>query len=62
MVVLFMHFGMEILKQKQKIKDLTKATIRCIPLEGEPTIGKCILTGDSEILKKLFLQELTNFK
>ncbi len=28
-----------------KIKELTKATIRCIPLEGEKEPGKCILTG-----------------
>ena len=31
-----------------KIKELTKVTIRCIPLEGEgpsPEAGTCILTG-----------------
>ena len=36
-----------------KIKDLTKATIRCIP-EGEPTIGKCILTGSEDAIKVVF--------
>ncbi len=28
-----------------KIKELTKATIRCIPLDRKPEEGKCILTG-----------------
>jgi len=28
-----------------KIKEMTKATIRCIPLNREPEQGKCILTG-----------------
>jgi prolyl-tRNA synthetase len=30
---------------ENKIKDLTKATIRCIPLDGEEEEGSCILTG-----------------
>lgn len=30
---------------EQKIKDLTKATIRCIPLGNKQEEGKCILTG-----------------
>jgi prolyl-tRNA synthetase len=30
---------------EEKIKELTKATIRCIPLDGEPEEGKCIHTG-----------------
>ncbi len=30
---------------EQKIKELTKATIRCIPLDAKPENGKCILTG-----------------
>ncbi len=30
---------------EEKIKDETKATIRCIPLDGEPEEGKCIYTG-----------------
>ena len=30
---------------EEKIKQLTKATIRCIPLEGNEEEGKCILTG-----------------
>ena len=31
---------------EEKIKDLTKATIRCIPLDGVEEEGKCILTGN----------------
>jgi prolyl-tRNA synthetase len=30
---------------EDKIKDLTKATIRCIPLGNEQEEGTCILTG-----------------
>jgi prolyl-tRNA synthetase len=30
---------------EQKIKEETKATIRCIPLDSKPEQGKCILTG-----------------
>jgi len=30
---------------EERIKDETKATIRCIPLEGDKTKGKCMLTG-----------------
>jgi len=34
---------------EERIKDLTKATIRCIPLNNKKEAGKCILTGaDSE--------------
>ena len=38
---------------EQKIKDLTKATIRCIPLGNHPT-GKCILTGEEGAQKVVF--------
>jgi prolyl-tRNA synthetase len=37
-----------------KIKDLTKATIRCIPLDADKTAGKCILTGNASEQKVLF--------
>lgn len=37
-----------------KIKELTKATIRCIPLEGEIEKGKCILTGNPSDRRVLF--------
>lgn len=30
---------------EEKIKSETKATIRCIPLEGDKTPGKCMVTG-----------------
>ena len=36
-----------------KIKELTKATIRCIPL-GNHANGKCILTGEEGALKVVF--------
>ena len=38
---------------EQKIKDLTKATIRCIPL-GDHVKGRCILTGDEGAQKVVF--------
>ena len=40
-------------KTEQKIKELTKATIRCIPLEGSTT-GKCVFSGESNSKKVLF--------
>jgi prolyl-tRNA synthetase len=39
---------------EDKIKDLTKATIRCIPLDAEPEEGLCILTGNASPQKVLF--------
>ncbi|MCW3787255.1 proline--tRNA ligase [Plebeiibacterium sediminum] len=39
---------------EQKIKDETKATIRCIPLEGDKTPGKCIVTGNPSKQMVLF--------
>jgi prolyl-tRNA synthetase len=39
---------------EEKIKDLTKATIRCIPLHGIEEAGKCIYTGKESIRKVLF--------
>jgi len=38
---------------EQKIKDITKATIRCIPLEENST-GRCIISGDLNSKKVLF--------
>ena len=40
-------------KTEQKIKELTKATIRCIPLTKSSN-GKCILTGDLNSKKVVF--------
>lgn len=37
-----------------KIKDKTKATIRCIPLEGKKEDGKCVLTGNPSAQRVLF--------
>lgn len=37
-----------------RIKDLTKATIRCIPLHRKKEPGKCILTGKDSAQKVLF--------
>jgi prolyl-tRNA synthetase len=39
---------------EQKIKGLTKATIRCIPDNGEKVTGKCILTGAISEQRVLF--------
>ncbi len=39
---------------EQKIKDETKATIRCIPLDGDKTPGKCMVTGEPSAQKVLF--------
>ncbi len=37
-----------------KIKELTKATIRCIPLDNKQEEGKCILTGNPSTQRVLF--------
>jgi len=37
-----------------KIKEETKATVRCIPFEGDKTPGKCMVTGKSSAQKVLF--------
>ena len=39
---------------EKKIKELTKATIRCIPLDNEKEAGKCILTGNASEQRVLF--------
>ncbi len=39
---------------EQRIKDETKATIRCIPLEGDKTPGKCMVTGNPSAQRVLF--------
>lgn len=39
---------------EQRIKDETKATIRCIPLENEQEAGKCILTGNPSTQRVVF--------
>ncbi len=37
-----------------RIKEETKATIRCIPLDGDKTPGKCILTGKPSECRVVF--------
>ena len=39
---------------EQKIKELTKATIRCIPLDNDKEEGKCMVTGASSKQRALF--------
>jgi prolyl-tRNA synthetase len=39
---------------ENKIKELTKATIRCIPLEGKVEAGVCVLTGNPSKRRVLF--------
>ena len=39
---------------EKKIKELTKATIRCIPLDSEGEVGACILTGKKSNGRVLF--------
>ena len=39
---------------EEKIKDLTKATIRCIPLDRVLAAGNCVFTGKSSIGRVLF--------
>jgi prolyl-tRNA synthetase len=41
-------------KTEEKIKELTKATIRCIPLDNKPESGSCILTGKPSEQRVLF--------
>ncbi|WP_100433571.1 proline--tRNA ligase [Flavobacterium sp. 1] len=39
---------------EEKIKELTKATIRCIPLDRVEQAGSCVFTGNSSIGRVLF--------
>ncbi|MBE0423129.1 MAG: proline--tRNA ligase [Lutibacter sp.] len=39
---------------EEKIKDLTKATIRCIPLNNKIEEGKCVFTGKKSTQRVLF--------
>ncbi len=39
---------------EQQIKELTKATIRCIPLEGKKEAGSCVFTGKPSVARVLF--------
>lgn len=39
---------------EEKIKNETKATIRCIPLDGDKTPGLCMVTGKASVQRVLF--------
>ncbi|WP_281310479.1 proline--tRNA ligase [Flavobacterium flavigenum] len=39
---------------EEKIKDLTKATIRCIPLSHAEEVGSCVFTGNPSTKRVLF--------
>ena len=44
----------EVIGMQVSIKEKTKATIRCIPLDNPPEEGKCILTGKPSTQRVLF--------
>ena len=39
---------------EEKIKEETKATIRCIPFDGDKTPGKCMVTGKPSACRVIF--------
>jgi prolyl-tRNA synthetase len=39
---------------EEKIKELTKATIRCIPLDAKEKEGKCVFSGNKSVRRVLF--------
>lgn len=39
---------------EEQIKKLTKATIRCIPIDAKKEVGKCVLTGNASSKRVLF--------
>lgn len=39
---------------EDKVKEETKATIRCIPIEGDKTEGRCMVTGEPSARRVLF--------
>jgi prolyl-tRNA synthetase len=41
-------------ESENRIKNETKATIRCIPLDHVPEEGKCIVTGNPSARRVLF--------
>ena len=42
------------IETENRIKELTKATIRCIPNKGKEELGTCIFTGEKSLRKVLF--------
>jgi prolyl-tRNA synthetase len=43
-------------ESEARIKEETKATIRCIPLDAPQEPGKCILTGEPSTQRVVFAQ------
>jgi prolyl-tRNA synthetase len=39
---------------EEKIKELTKATIRCIPMDSKAQTGICVLTGKPSERRVIF--------
>jgi prolyl-tRNA synthetase len=39
---------------EERIKEETKATIRCIPFDGDKTPGKCMVTGKPSACRVIF--------
>jgi len=39
---------------EELIKNETKATIRCIPLDGDKTPGNCMVTGKPSVCRVIF--------
>jgi prolyl-tRNA synthetase len=39
---------------EEKIKEHTKATIRCIPLDAKEKEGKCVFSGNKSVRRVLF--------
>ena len=39
---------------ENKIKEFTKATIRCIPLDNDKSEGKCVFSGEKSDQRVLF--------
>jgi len=39
---------------EERVKNETKATIRCIPLDGDTTPGKCMVTGKPSERRVIF--------
>ena len=58
---LFLRIGMGLLKLKNRIKELTKATIRCIPNDAKEEHGFCVFSGGKISEKSLIRKGLLNF-
>ena len=43
-------------ENEKRIKDETKATVRCIPFDQPGTTGKCVYSGEETGVEVLFAQ------